>query len=90
MDTMQTSQTPQPSPTRTRRLVGAVASATAVAFLGAAVIAPASAQAAGIATGHRLPAPPPVALADPASPTTSAGTGRVVSYRVTGGRFEPA
>ena len=72
---------------RSHRLLGAVASATAVAFLGTAILAPAAAQAAGVATGHRLPAPPPVALADPAALTTAGHTGSVVTYRVTGGRF---
>lgn len=87
MDTTQTSEPRSHTRTRTRRLTGAVASATAVAFLGAAVIAPAAAQAAGIAAGHRLPAPPPVALADPSAPTSAAAVGGVVTYRVAGGRF---
>ncbi|WP_147063194.1 hypothetical protein [Knoellia locipacati] len=82
---MDTTTTTQP---RSHRLLGAVASATAVAFLGTAILAPAAAQAAGVATGHRLPAPPPVPVADPTSLTVPGRAGAVVTYRVTSGRFD--
>lgn len=71
---------------RTRRIAGAVASGTAVALLGTAVLAPAAAQAAGVATGRRIPAPPAAALADPAA--IPSATGGVVAYRFRGGQPE--
>lgn len=70
-----------------RRLVGALTSVATVAVIGTGALTPATAQAAGVATGHRVPVPT-ATLADPAAVTlTSAGT-NVVAYRVRGTQLE--
>lgn len=82
-------ETTQPrTPARTLRIVGALTSAAAVAVIGTGVMAPAVAQAAGVATGHRLPAPSRSPLADPAAITTTSPTGEVVTYRIRSGQLE--
>ena len=82
-------ETNQPRiPTRTLRIVGALTSAAAVAVIGTGAMTPAAAQAAGIATGHRVPAPASAPLADPAAIAATSTSGEVVTYRIRGGQLE--
>ena len=82
-------ETNQPRiPTRTLRIVGALTSAAAVAVIGTGAMTPAAAQAAGIATGHRVPAPASAPLADPAAIAATSMSGEVVTYRIRGGQLE--
>ncbi|EAP98031.1 hypothetical protein JNB_13743 [Janibacter sp. HTCC2649] len=82
-------ETNQPRiPARALRIVGALTSAAAVAVIGTGAMTPAAAQAAGVATGHRVPVPAAVPLASPSAITTTSATGAVVTYRVRAGQLE--
>lgn len=82
-------ETNQPrTPARALRIVGALASAAAVAVIGTGVMAPAVAQAAGVATGHRIPANSAAPLANPAAIITTSAASTTVTYRVHGGQLE--
>lgn len=82
-------ETNQPRiPARAFRIVGALTSAAAVAIIGTGVMTPAAAQAAGVATGHRVPAHAASPLANPAAITTTSTTGNVVTYRMRSGQLE--
>lgn len=90
---METTQSPSQGrvagrfPATLRRVDGALGAAAAVAILGVGALAPATAQAAGVASGPRVPAPIVVPLADPAAIGAQAGT-TTVSYRVRGAQLE--
>ncbi|CAN7261080.1 hypothetical protein [Knoellia sp. LjRoot47] len=82
-------ETNQPrTTTHSLRIVGALTSAAAVALLGTGALAPVTAQAAGVATGYRVPASPVSPLADPAAVTTTSTGGEVATYRVRGIQLE--
>ncbi|WP_353951779.1 hypothetical protein V6K52_19485 [Knoellia sp. S7-12] len=75
-------------PARALRIAGALTSAAAVAVIGTGAMTPAAAHAAGVATGHRVPAAAASPLANPAAITTSSPTGEVVTYRIRGAQLE--
>ncbi|KGN37680.1 hypothetical protein [Knoellia subterranea] len=82
-------ETNQPRTTaRPLRVLGALTSAAAVAVIGTGLLTPAAAQAAGVAAGHRVPAPHASPLADPAAITTTTAGGTVVTYRLRGTQLE--
>jgi hypothetical protein len=85
---VQAMETTQPRiPARALRIVGALTSAAAVAVIGTGAMTPTAAQAAGVATGQRVPVASTPPIADPAAIATTS-SGSVVTYRVRGGQLE--